>query len=88
MTWGFLQHTGGTANAVVNVLDSESRDPVLVEIHSKNSFYGHPFPSAVSIRAAICFMRKCEHSILMFPGTVYVDRLTHLCLLETSIRSN
>ena len=23
---------------------------VLVEISSKNSFYGHPFPSAVSIR--------------------------------------
>ena len=49
----------------------------LVEIRSRNSFYGHTFPSAVSIRAAICFMRKFEHSILIFTGTVCVDRLTH-----------
>ena len=73
----FSQHTGGTANAVANVLDCVSRDPVLVEIRSGNNFYGHPFPSAVSIRAAICFMRKCVHSVLIFPGTVCVDRLTH-----------
>ena len=50
--WGvettcFSQHTGGTANAVVNV-------PVFVGIHSRNNFYGHPLSSAVSITAAIC----------------------------------
>ena len=28
------------------MLDCESRDSVLVEIRSRNSFYGHPFPSA------------------------------------------
>ena len=70
----FSQHTAGTANAVANVLDCDSRDPVLVEIRSRNKFYGHPFPSAVSIRAAICFMRNCVHSILIFPGTACVDR--------------
>ena len=84
----FSQHTGGTAYAVANVLDCDSRDPVLVEICSRNNFYGHPFPSAISIRAAICFMRKCVLSILIFPGTVCVDRLTHFCPLEYSIRSN
>ena len=26
-----------------------------------NSFYGHPFPSAVSIRAEISFLRKSGH---------------------------
>ena len=56
--------------------------PVLVEICSRNSFYGQPFPSVVSIRAAIFFMKKCEHSILMFPVTVCVGRLTNFCLLE------
>ena len=59
----------GTADAVVNVIDCESRDPVLAEIRSRNSFYGYPFPSDVSIKAAICFVRKREHSIMMFPGT-------------------
>ena len=44
-------HTGGTAGAIFNVLGCQFRDPVLVEIRSKNSFYGHTFPSAVSIRA-------------------------------------
>ena len=77
----FSQHAGGTANAVVNV-------PVLVEIRSRNSFYGHPIPSAVSITVAICFMQKCEHSMLMLPGTVCVDRFTDFCLLGSSIRSN
>ena len=43
------------------MLDCEFRDPVLVEIRSE-SFYGHPFPSAVSIRAAISFLRKRGHS--------------------------
>ena len=60
----FSQYTGGTAGATFNVLDCESRDPVLVEICSKNNFYGHPFPSAVSIRAAISFLRKSGRSIL------------------------
>ena len=46
------------------MLDCESRDPVLVAICSKNSFYGHPFPPAVSIRAAISFLRKSGRSIL------------------------
>ena len=49
----FSPHTVGTAGAIFNVLDFEFRDPVLVEICSKNSFHDHPFPSAVSIRAAI-----------------------------------
>ena len=53
------QHTGGTAGAIFNVLDCESRDPVLVEIRSKIVF-----PSAVPIRAAISFLRKSGHSIL------------------------
>ena len=47
------------------MLDCESRDPVLVKIRSKNSFYGHPFPSVVSIRAATSFLRKTGHSILI-----------------------
>ena len=47
----FSPNTGGTAGAIFNVLGCQFRDPVLVEIRSKNSFYGHPFPSAVSIRA-------------------------------------
>ena len=47
----FSPHIGGTADAIFNVLGCQFRDPVLVEIRSKNSFYGHPFPSAVSIRA-------------------------------------
>ena len=47
----FSQHTVGTAGTIFNVLGCQFRDPVLVEIRSKNSFYGHPFPSAVSIRA-------------------------------------
>ena len=34
----FSQHTGATAGAILNVLDCESRDPVLVEICSKDSF--------------------------------------------------
>ena len=46
------------------MLDCESRDTVLVEYCSKNSFYGHPFPSAVSIRAAIGFLRKSGRSVL------------------------
>ena len=54
----FSPHTGGTAGAIFNVLDCEFRDPVLVEIRSKNSFYGHPFPSAVSIRVATSFLQK------------------------------
>ena len=32
------QHTGGTAGAIFNVLDCESRDLVLVEIRSKIVF--------------------------------------------------
>ena len=47
----FSPHIGGTAGAIFNVIGCQFRDPVLVEIRSKNSFYGHPFPSAVSIRA-------------------------------------
>ena len=43
----FSPHTGGTAGTIFNVLGCQFRDPVLVEIRSKNSFYGHPFPSAV-----------------------------------------
>ena len=34
----FSQHTGGTAGAIFNVLDCESRDPVLVIIRSKIVF--------------------------------------------------
>ena len=44
-------HTGGTTGAIFNVLGCQFKDPVLVEIRSKNSFYGHLFPSVVSIRA-------------------------------------
>ena len=41
--WGvektcFSPHTG----AIFNVLGCQFRDPVLVEIRSKNSLYGHP----------------------------------------------
>ena len=39
------------AGAIFNVLGCQFRNPVLDKIRSKNSFYGHPFPSAVSIRA-------------------------------------
>ena len=66
----FSPHTGRTAGAIFNVLDYEFRYPALVEIRSKNIFYGHPFPSAVSIRAAISFLRKSGHSILIYYGTV------------------
>ena len=34
----FLQYTGGTAGAILNVLDCESRDPVLVQIRFKKFF--------------------------------------------------
>ena len=33
----FSPHIGGTAGAIFNVLDYEFRDPVLVEIRSKNT---------------------------------------------------
>ena len=78
------QHTGGTTAAIFNVLDCESRDPVLVEIRFKNSFYGHSFPIAVSIRAAISFLRQSRHSATWNS----VDRLIHLSVLESSIRLN
>ena len=77
----FSHHTGGTAKAAVNVLDCESRDPVLVEIRSRDSFYGRPFHSAVSIRAAICFMRKCEHSILV----TYLGCFLEQCTMPTGL---
>ena len=51
----FSPHTGGTAGAIFNVLGCQFRDPVLVEVRSKNSFYGHSFPSAVSIRASLLY---------------------------------
>ena len=51
----FSPHTGGTASAIFKVFDYEFRNPVLVEIRSKNRFNGHPFPSAVSIRVASSF---------------------------------
>ena len=54
----FSPYTGWTAGAIFNVLDCEFRDPGLVEIRSKHILYGHPFPYAVSIRAAISFLRK------------------------------
>ena len=66
----FSPHTGGTAGAIFDVLGCEFRDPVLVENRSNNSFYGHPFPSAVTIRAAISFLRKSGHSILIYHGTM------------------
>ena len=34
----FPQYTGGTAGAILNVLDCESRDPVLVQIRFKIVF--------------------------------------------------
>ena len=34
----FSQYTGGTAGAILNVLDCESRDPVLVQIRFKIVF--------------------------------------------------
>ena len=55
----FSQHTDGTAGT----LDCESRHPVLVENRFSNSFYGHPFHFAASIRAAISFLRKSGNSI-------------------------
>ena len=66
----FSTHTGRTTGAIFNVLDCEFRDPVLVEIRSKNNFYGHPFPSAVSIRVATSFLQKSKHSTLINYGTV------------------
>ena len=56
----FSQHVGGTL-----MQSSMCLDPALGEIRLRNSFYGHPFFSAVSIRAAISFLRKCGHSILI-----------------------
>ena len=47
----FSPNTDWTAGAIFNVLGCQFRDPVLVEFRSKNSFYGHPFSSAVSIKA-------------------------------------
>ena len=38
-------------------LTANPETPFWYKIHSKNSFYGHPFPPAVSIRAA----KKIEH---------------------------
>ena len=61
----FLQHTDGTAGTIFNVLDCESRHPVLVEKCFKNSFYGHAFPFAASIRAALCLLRKSWNSIML-----------------------
>ena len=40
----FSQHTDGTAGTIFNVLDCETRHPVLVENRFENSFYGHPSP--------------------------------------------
>ena len=85
------QYTGGTAGAIFNVLDYESRDPVLVKNRSKNSFYGHPFPSAVSFRAATSFLRKSGHSILINYLGGYLEQcrsLNPLIGTGSSIRLN
>ena len=51
-------------------LNANPETPFLIEIRSKNSFYGPPFPSAVSIRAAI----KSGHSILINFSGGYLEQ--------------
>ena len=74
----FSQHTDGTAGTIFNVLDCESRHPVLVDNHFKNSFYGHPFPFAVSIRAGISFLRKSGNSIMINYTGVYLEQCRYV----------
>ena len=67
----------------------ESRVPVLIEICSKNSFYCHPLPFAVSRRAAISFLRKSGHSIWINYFSGYLEQcrsVNPLSVLESSIR--
>ena len=55
-------------------LTANQEIPFLVEICSKNSFYGHPFPTTVSIRADIRFLRKSGHSILINYLSGYLEQ--------------
>ena len=55
-------------------LTANPETPFCKKNRSKNSFYGHPFPSAVSIRAATSFLRKSGHSILIYYLGGYLEQ--------------
>ena len=56
----FSQHIGGTLVQSSMCLTANPGTPLMEKF-----VYGHPFISAVSIRAAISFLRKCGHLILI-----------------------